>query len=76
MNEHFLDVKGLNCPMPIIKLSKFVKNMSIGDTVRMEATDRACKTDVDAWCEKTGNKLRDWKNDGEVSTIVVEKAVG
>jgi len=56
-----LDCKGLSCPMPIIKLSKVMKKMKSGEVLEMQGTDPGSKTDVPAWCNKTGNEVLEQK---------------
>jgi len=53
--DQTLDCSGLSCPMPILKLAKGIKNIDIGQVLELLATDP--KTDVPAWCEKTGNEF-------------------
>lgn len=75
MADKFLDAKGLKCPAPIIKLSKYMKtDVNLGDQLKMEATDRACRTDVEAWCEKMGQNLIRWEENGDVITMFIEKS--
>jgi tRNA 2-thiouridine synthesizing protein A len=75
MGMKYLDAKGQQCPMPIINLSKMMKaGASIGDVIKMEATDDACKSDVEAWCEKTGNRLLSWQHENAVHTMLIEKS--
>ena len=52
--DQTLDCSGLSCPMPILKLAKGIKNIDIGQVLEMLATNPGSKTDVPAWCEKTG----------------------
>jgi TusA-related sulfurtransferase len=52
-----LDARGLVCPMPIIKLSKVIKEMQAGDTLEVRADDPAFESDVTIWCEKLGHQL-------------------
>lgn len=52
-----LDCKGLSCPMPILKLAKTMKSMKTGEVLEMEGTDPGSKTDIPAWCKKTGHKF-------------------
>ena len=35
-----LDVKGLNCPLPILRTKKALAEMQTGQTLRVLATDR------------------------------------
>jgi TusA-related sulfurtransferase len=58
MAEHHLDCKGLKCPMPIVKISKQMRQMSSGDVLVVEATDPAFRADLDAWVKRFGHELR------------------
>lgn len=52
-----LDLKGLLCPMPVIKLAKAIKEIPVGDTIEAYATDPGVMADIPAWCRTTGNEL-------------------
>jgi tRNA 2-thiouridine synthesizing protein A len=52
MADQLLDCKGLNCPMPIIKMSKAIKKMDKGQTLEVLATDPAFEADVYAWAKR------------------------
>ncbi len=61
-----VDCSGLNCPMPIVKLSQAIRTLGAGDTLDIISTDPAFKPDVEAWCNKTGNTLVSFTdNDGK-----------
>jgi len=68
-----LDCKGLSCPMPIIKLSKTIKKMNSGEVLEMLGTDPGSKTDVPAWCEKTGNEMLEQSEDGGTFKFYIKK---
>ena len=55
--DRTLDAKGLLCPMPIVKLSRLVKEMATDEVVLMETTDPGSIPDVTAWAKQTGNPL-------------------
>jgi tRNA 2-thiouridine synthesizing protein A len=52
-----LDLKGLLCPMPIIKMAKAIKDVQVGETIEAFATDPGVMADIPAWCRTTGNEL-------------------
>jgi len=52
-----LDMRGLKCPMPIIKLGAAIRQMAPGETVTLIADDKGFPPDVRAWAEKTGHEL-------------------
>jgi tRNA 2-thiouridine synthesizing protein A len=52
-----IDARGKACPMPIVLLAKAAKETAPGDTITIQADDRAFPEDVKAWCSKTKNEL-------------------
>jgi TusA-related sulfurtransferase len=55
--DRTLDCKGMLCPMPIVKLSKIIKELDSGQVVLMEATDPGAIPDVTAWSKNTGHEI-------------------
>jgi tRNA 2-thiouridine synthesizing protein A len=56
-NEMFLDVRGLACPLPVLRAKKTLKTMDVGAVLRVEATDPNSVKDMAAFCVQTGNQL-------------------
>lgn len=54
---NFLDVRGLNCPLPILKAKKAIKDIAIGDFLDVHATDPGSVKDFEAFCRQTGHEL-------------------
>jgi len=52
-----VDARGLNCPLPILRLKKAVQGLDTGKVVRLLATDPGSVKDVEAFCRQTGNTL-------------------
>ena len=64
-----LDTLGLFCPMPIIKTSKKVKQLTIGQVLEVISDDEGIIKDMPAWCETTGHEylgLEEERNDGSI----------
>jgi tRNA 2-thiouridine synthesizing protein A len=74
MNIVTLDCTGLNCPLPILRLSKAVKNMKTGEQLEMIATDPGSVKDVQAWGKQTGNTIVESKQSNEKFIFIFEKA--
>jgi len=68
-----VDRKGLPCPMPIIKLAKTMKKMNSGEVLEMLGSDPGSKTDVPAWCEKTGNIFLEQKEEDATFKFYIKK---
>ena len=45
-----LDCLGRRCPLPVIELAKRIRDVEIGDVVRVLADDPAAANDIPAWC--------------------------
>ncbi|HRH14697.1 MAG TPA: sulfurtransferase TusA family protein [Azonexus sp.] len=52
-----LDVKGLNCPLPILRTKKALSEMEPGQVLRVQATDPGSLKDFAAFAKQTGNEL-------------------
>lgn len=52
-----LDVKGLNCPLPILRTKKALSEMTTGQVLRVLATDPNAAKDFQAFARQTGNQL-------------------
>ena len=52
-----LDVRGLNCPMPILKTKKTLGDMAAGAVLKIVATDPDTKKDFTAFSKQTGNEI-------------------
>ncbi len=74
MNIVTLDCTGMNCPIPILRLSKAVKNLKTGERLEMIATDPGSVKDVQAWSQQTGNTLVESRQEQEKFKFIVERA--
>ncbi len=63
--NHVLDVKGLKCPMPVLKTKLQFNKMKPGEVVEVITTDAGSIKDLPAWAEKTGNILVHSSNDSD-----------
>jgi len=65
MADKILDAKGLNCPLPILRAKKTLKEVPAGGTLEVLATDPGSVADFAAFCKTTGNQLIESEsNDG------------
>lgn len=53
MADLLLDTKGLNCPLPILKTKKSMKDVPVGGTIEILATDPAADADFQALDRKS-----------------------
>jgi tRNA 2-thiouridine synthesizing protein A len=57
MADATLDARGLNCPLPILKAKKAIKDVAQGGTLEVLSTDPGSVADFAAFCRTTGNEL-------------------
>lgn len=57
MAIHTLDVLGLKCPQPVLKVAVKAKEIAPGDTLEVLADCESFPKDIEAWCSKTGKTL-------------------
>ncbi len=55
--DQTLDVKGLKCPMPMLKTKKALAKMEPGQTLLVLATDPHAVRDLSQFADQTGNKM-------------------
>jgi tRNA 2-thiouridine synthesizing protein A len=52
-----LDLKGLSCPIPIVKTAKAIRELAPGQLLEVFATDPGSVPDFNAWSKTTRNPL-------------------
>lgn len=52
-----LNCLGMRCPLPIIALSKEIRSVFAGDSIRLLSDDPATELDLRAWARMTGNQV-------------------
>ena len=61
MTDHVVsrefDASGLRCPMPVLKTKKEIKEVAIGEILKVTVTDIGTKKDFHAWAKRTGNEI-------------------
>jgi tRNA 2-thiouridine synthesizing protein A len=68
-----LDVKGLKCPLPVLRAKKALAALAPGSTLDVEATDPAALKDFPAFCDMTGHVLVETRTDGDVYRFTIRR---
>lgn len=68
-----IDASGMQCPGPIMKVSKAIENAQDGEIFEVLSTDKGFKSDISAWCENTGNNLIDLKVENKKIYATIQK---
>jgi tRNA 2-thiouridine synthesizing protein A len=72
--DQVLDLKGLLCPMPVVKLQLAVKKLAAGAVVEGIASDPGVMADIPAWSRTSGNELLSIRQEGKEYHFIVKKA--
>jgi tRNA 2-thiouridine synthesizing protein A len=73
MSETLLDVKGMTCPLPVLRANRALRGLEPGARLRVLATDRAAVADFQAFCRETGHALLAWSEEGGVFSFVIRR---
>lgn len=73
MADKTLDAKGLNCPLPILKAKKALKEVPVGGTLEILATDPGSVADFQAFSRTTGNEIVENSEDGGVYRFLIRR---
>ena len=68
-----LDVRGLNCPLPILRAKKALADLASGQVLRVLATDPGSVKDFQAFAKQTGNALLSHAEIDKVFTFFMKK---
>lgn len=73
--DSVLDVKGLCCPMPVVKAKKAMDALEPGQVLEIIGTDAGSKGDMPAWAKRSGNEFLGFTEEdgGEVFHFFVRK---
>ena len=72
MPDKVMDLKGLACPLPILKAKKALSALPKGGTLEVLATDPGSVADFTAFSEATGNRLVEKSEEAGVYRFVLE----
>ncbi len=68
-----IDVRGMLCPLPVLKARKRLKTMENGEILKVIATDPAAVIDFPHFCSEAGHELLDSRQDNGELVFVIRK---
>jgi tRNA 2-thiouridine synthesizing protein A len=68
-----LDLKGLACPMPIVKVSKGIKEVEVGQILKAVTTDPGALTDFPAWAKTSGNEIVETVTEANETSFFIKR---
>lgn len=68
-----LDVKGLKCPLPLLKTKVALNRLQPGQILRVLATDPMAAVDLRAFCARSGHEMLSWAERRQVWEFFIRK---
>lgn len=68
-----LDVKGLNCPMPLLKAKKALNELEAEALLQVLATDPGSVRDFQVFSRQSGHQLLESRQDGDTYVYLLRK---
>ena len=73
MSAEVYDLKGLKCPLPVLKTRKKLAGMKPGDQIWVETTDPLAVIDLPHFCAENGHTLADSSATADGHRFLIEK---
>jgi len=68
-----MDLSGLACPMPVVKVSKGIKEVEVGQVLEATTTDPGSLTDFPAWARTSGHEILKTDQDGDTIKFYIQR---
>lgn len=68
-----LNLRGLNCPLPILRTKKALADVASGTTLKVITTDPGAPADFLAFCRQTGHVLVAQESDDAQSVSYIQR---
>ena len=73
MAEKTFDLRGLKCPLPVLRTRKALAGMAPGDVLIVSCTDPLAGIDIPNLLRQTGDTLEETRNEALVLTFPIKK---
>jgi tRNA 2-thiouridine synthesizing protein A len=68
-----LDLRGLACPLPVLKTRKALLGLAAGQRLRVEASDPLAAIDIPHFCNEAGHVLVATERRGDAFVFLIER---
>ena len=68
-----IDVRGMQCPLPVLKARKRLKSMNKNEILKVIATDPAAVIDFPHFCNEAGHALLSTSQDSGELVFIIQK---
>ena len=76
IEKNVIDTSGYPCPIPLAMISRKLKSLEVGDTLKVISDDSEFKKQIKIWSYETGNQLVDFQQQGNSYFCSVRKGSG
>lgn len=73
MAERVLDLRGLKCPLPVLKTRKAMAPMRAGSRIWVETTDPLAAIDIPNFCRENGHRLVEMRQETGYQRYLIER---
>jgi len=73
MTEKVMNLRGLKCPLPALRVRKMLSTLKSGDSIVAECTDPLAAIDIPNLLRQTGDTLEEKAEAGGVLTFRIKK---
>lgn len=68
-----LNLQGLLCPLPVVKISKAIGEVPVGGVLEATATDPGVMADIPAWSKSTGHEVVKMQKEGKIIRFWIKR---
>jgi len=68
------DLRGLKCPLPVLKTKKRLASLAVGATLTVETSDPLAVIDIPHFCNENGHALIESTKTSDGHRFVIRKA--
>jgi len=69
-----LDVRGLRCPMPVIRTESALRRLPDGTDLKVIADDPIARIDIPHFCRESGHTVEELDFEGKTVTFLITPA--
>ncbi len=73
MAEQIFDLRGLKCPLPVLRVRKALAAMKAGDVLNATCTDPLAAVDIPTLLRETGDLLEEMRRNGNLIAFRIRK---
>ncbi|GAB4350748.1 MAG: sulfurtransferase TusA family protein [Oricola sp.] len=68
------DLRGLNCPLPVLKTQKRLRAMAPGERLWVRTSDPLAVIDIPNWCRESGHRLVESETAEDGHRFLIERS--